>query len=248
VTATLWPRARAELAPGGTLRAAINLGNPTLARLAAGGEPAGVSVDLARALAEQMGLALRLITFPGAAGVVEAARHDAWDIAFLAVDPLRAESILYSPPYVNLEGAYLVRSDSPLTDNAEVDRAGHRVAVGRGSAYDLHLTRVLKQATIVRVDTSQAVTDTFVAQSLEVAAGVRQQLQSDAARLPGLRLLPGHFMRIHQAMATPAGRPEGARGLGEFVEAMKSSGFVADALRRHNIEGAAVAPAAPPGY
>ena len=141
-----------------------------------------------------------------------------------------------------IEGAYLVPQGSPIRSNAEVDREGVRVAVGMGSAYDLFLSRTLKHAKIVRAPTSPAVTDLFVAQKLEVAAGVKQQLEADARRIPGLRLLEGRFMVINQAMGTPRGRDAGARYLREFVEEMKASGFVAEALKRHRIEGAAVAP------
>jgi polar amino acid transport system substrate-binding protein len=155
-----------------------------------------------------------------------------------------ANEISYSAAYVVIEGAYLVRQDSPIRGNAEVDRAGVRVAAASGSAYDLFLSRELKQAKIVRAPTSQAVTDLFVVQGLDVAAGVKQQLEADAKRVPGLRLLDGRFMVINQAMGTPKGREAGANYLREFVEEMKSSGFVARALERHRIEGAVVAPPA----
>ena len=143
-----------------------------------------------------------------------------------------------------IEGAYLVPGDSPLRRNEDVDREGIRVVVGRGSAYDLHLSRELKRAKLQRAPTSQAVTDMMVAEKIEAAAGVKQQLQADAKRLPGLRLLDGRFMVINQAMAIPKGRPAGAAYVAAFVEEMKSSGFVADALKRHGVEGAVVAPAA----
>ena len=150
----------------------------------------------------------------------------------------------YTAPYVIIEGAYLVRNGSPLQANDEVDRAGTRVAVGRGSAYDLYLTRELKSATLVHAPTSPAVTDLFLAQGLEVAAGVKQQLEADARRVGGVRLLPGRFMLIEQAMGVPKGRVAAQAWLSEYIEQMKASGYVADALRRHGIEGAAVAPKA----
>jgi polar amino acid transport system substrate-binding protein len=143
-----------------------------------------------------------------------------------------------------IEGAYLVPQGSPIRNNAEVDRDGVRVVVGAGSAYDLYLSRELRHAQIVRAPTSPAVVDTMVAQKVEVAAGVKQQLAADAKRVSGVRLLEGRFMVINQAMATPRGRAAGARYVAEFVEEMKASGFVASALQRHGIEGAAIAPAA----
>ena len=168
-------------------------------------------------------------------------------IGFFAIDPVRGAGIQFTPPYVNIEGAYLVRQDSKLKANEEVDQAGHRIAVGNGSAYDLYLTREIKRAQLVKAATSQAVVDTFVGQNLEIAAGVRQQLESDAKRLGGLRLLPGRFMVIHQAMGMGKGRSQAAHDyLSAYVEEMKASGFVANALKRHGIEGAAVAPAGRP--
>ena len=166
------------------------------------------------------------------------------DIGFFAIDPARAATTAYTAPYVLIEGSYLVRQESPLQDNSEVDRPGTRVTVGQGSAYDLFLTRELKQAEIVRAPSSPTVVDVFVEQQLDVAAGVKQQLEADQQRFPGLRLLPGRFMVIQQAMGLPKGRGEAAAGfLRVFVEEMKASGFVAQALVRHGIQGASVAPA-----
>lgn len=234
-------------APTGKLRASINLGNPILANKdPATGAPFGVSIDLARGFAERLGVQIELIVFDAAGKSVEAVTREAADIGFFAIDPLRGEGITFTAAYVLIEGSYLVPSDSPIQSNAEVDRPGQRVAVGKGSAYDLYLTRELQHAEIVRAPTSPAVVDTFMAQQLEVAAGVKQQLQADAARIPGLRLLPGRFMVIQQAMGVPRGRGEMAGAfLRQYVEEMKASGFVAHALARHGIEGASVAPAVP---
>ena len=237
--------ARSDLAPTGTLRAAINFGNPILAtKDPSTGEPRGVSVDLSRELARRLGVPVQFVTYDAAGKVVEGLKSGAWDVAYVAIDPARAVDISYTAAYVQIEGAYLVTQNSPIRNNAEVDRQGVRVVVGAGSAYDLFLSRNLKQATIVRAPTSPAVTDMFVAQKLDVAAGVKQQLEADSRRIPGLRLLEGRFMVINQAMGTPKEREAGAKYLREFVEEMKASGFVAQALQRHRIEGASVAPKA----
>ena len=192
--------------------------------------------------ARRLGLPIELVRFNSAGNVVEAVKAQQVDLAFVAIDPVRAADTEYTAPYVIIEGAYLVRNDSPLQRNEDVDRAGTGVAVGRGSAYDLYLTRELKLATLVRAPTSPAVTDLFIAQSLEVAAGVRQQLEADAKRASAIRLLPGRFMVIEQAMGVPKGRTAAQAWLSVFIEEKEASGFVADALERHGIEGAAVAP------
>lgn len=232
-------------APQGRLRASINLGNPILAhRNLQTGEVAGVSVDLAQALASRLAVPLELVVFETASKSVEAVRQGRADVGFFAIDPLRGEGIAFSAPYVLIEGSYLVAENSPLQRNEEVDRPGTRVTVGQGSAYDLFLSRELHHAEMVRATSSQTVVETFVQQGLEVAAGVRQQLQSDMQRYPGHRLLPGRFMVIQQAMGMPSERGlEAATYFCSFVEEMKATGFVADALARHGVGGASVAPA-----
>jgi len=234
------------LAPTGKLRASINLGNPILANKdSATGQPVGVSVDLARAFAKLLGVDIELVVFDSALKSVEAVAKEQADIGFFAIDPLRGESIAFTAPYVLINGNYLVPSESPIQSNEQVDQPGIRVAVGKGSAYDLYLTRQLHHAQIVRVTTSQAVVDTFVDQRLEVAAGVKQQLEADAARVPNMRLLPDSFMAIQQAMGLPRSRGDSATVLlRHFVENMKANGFVAQSLSRHGIKGASVAPTA----
>jgi polar amino acid transport system substrate-binding protein len=235
---------RAAFAPTGTLRASINLGNPILASAGADGRPFGVSVDLATQLAQALDLELDLLVFDAAGKSVQAVVAEQADFGFFAIDPVRGADIAFTAPYVLIEGFYLVREDSPITSNAQVDAPHNRVVVGKGSAYDLFLTRELKQAAIVRAPTSPAVVRTFLDEGAEVAAGVRQQLEADSARLKGLRLLDHRFMVIQQAMGVPKSRgPKAAAWLAVFVEQMKASGFVADALARHRISGAAVAPA-----
>jgi polar amino acid transport system substrate-binding protein len=233
----------ARLAPTGLVRAAINLGNPVLAGLdPVSGEPRGVSIDLARELGAQLGVEVGLVVFHTAGESVAAVSEERADVGFFAVDPARAEAIAFTAPYLLIEGCYLVRDDSSLRNSGDVDRAGHVVVVGKGSAYDLHLSRELRLATIVRSPTSATVVDSFLAQRADVAAGVRQQLEADAARTGGVRLLADRFMVIGQAMATPRSRGDAAaRWLSRFVEEMKASGFVARALARHGVQGAAVA-------
>ena len=235
------------LCPNGKLRASINLGNPILAnKNAATGEVFGVSVDLSQELAKRLGVTLELKVFDAAAKSVAAVTSNEADIGFFAIDPLRGEGVAFTAAYVHIEGCYMVRHDSPLQSNDQVDKAGTRIAVGKGSAYDLYLTRMIKNAKLEQAPTSPTVVDFFLAHELEVAAGVKQQLEMDAKRLEGkvkLRLLPGNFMVIQQAMGLPDNRGEAAiHYLRGFVEEMKRSGFVAASLKRHNIQGAAVAP------
>ena len=230
-------------APTGRLRASINTGNPILA--ARDGDTAkGVSVDLARGFAQRLGVPLELVVFDTAGKSVDAVTREEADIGFFAIDPRRGEGIHFTGPYVLIEGCYAVENDSTITAMEQVDRAGISVVVGKGSAYDLFLGRELKHVSTVRAPSPPAVVEHFLEHGADVAAGVRQQLETDAKRLGGLRLLPGRFMVIQQAMGCPRSRGEAAaRVLAGYVEEMKASGFVQQALDRHGIAGAAVAPA-----
>ena len=233
------------IAPTGTLRAAINYGNIVLAQKGPDGEPAGVSADLAREMARRLKVPVAFTTYDTAGKVVDAAGGpDAWDMAFLAIDPQRAKTIAYTPPYVTIEGAYMVPADSPITANEQVDRAGVKVAVGRNTAYDLYLSRHLKDAERVFAPTSAEALEVFRRDRVDVVASVRQPLEAYARANADVRILPGRFMVIEQAVALPAGRPEAQAYLSRFVEEMKASGFVAEALARSGQHDAAVAPKA----
>ena len=247
-SALAWAQSTAEIAqqiaPTGVLRAVINLGNPILARKEASSpEAEGISVDLAHELAEALRLPLRLMPVISAAQSVQAVTHGQADIGFFAIDSVRGQGIAFTPPYILIEGSYLVRKDAPLTDNTQVDQAGQRVVVGQGSAYDLFLTRELKNAELVRAPTSPQVVPFFLSGPYDVAAGVKQQLESDMQKYDHLRLLPGRFMVIEQAMGQPSGASPAARKfLADFVARMKSERFVQQSLLRHRIEGASIAP------
>ncbi|MBV6307340.1 ABC transporter substrate-binding protein [Candidimonas humi] len=232
-----------DLAPHGVLRAAINFGNTVLAqRHPDSGEPAGISADLARELARRLGRDIEFVTFDAAGKVFAVADQDTWDVAFLAIDPVRAEKVQFTAPYVIIEGTYMVRSDSPFAQVGDVDREGVRVAVGKGAAYDLYLSRSLQHAELVRAPTSADAIDYFVDQSLDAAAGVRQPLEAYAATHAGLRVMRDRFTAIEQAMGTPKGRTVGLEYLQSFIKEMKASGFVADALKRSGQLAATVAP------
>lgn len=236
---------KASFASAGNLRASINLGNPILAGTdPATGKPYGVSIDLALEFGRRLGFEVELITFDTAGKSVQAVADEKADIGFFAIDPVRGARIAFTAAYVLIEGFYLVRDESPIQNNADVDHARNRVAVGNGSAYDLYLSRELKRAQIIRAPSSPTVLKTFIEHELEVVAGVKQQLLQQAADISGLRLLPERFMVIQQAMGVPRSRgEEAALFLRQFVEEMKASGFIADALARHRINGASVAPA-----
>ena len=229
-----------SLAPSGRLRVTINLGNMVLAQ-GTSDAPRGVTVDLARELGRRLNVPVELTCFNAAGKAFEEFQKQKLDIVFLAIEPVRAAEIDFTAPYVIIEGVYMVPKDSPLKSVAEIDRDGVRIGVSENSAYDLFLTRTLKHAKLMR---SSDGVELFVKQKLEAAGGVKQMIAAYASAHPEVRLIDGRFMEIRQAMGTQKGREAGAAYLRAFVEEMKTSGFVADALKRSNQPDASVAPPA----
>ncbi len=235
-----------SFAPTGTLRVGINLGNPVLAGSIDKSEPQpkGITIDIAKEIGKQAKLPVELISYQSAGATVEALKANQIDLIFVAIDPVRGADISYTPPYIQIEGAYMVKASSPLKNNEDVDVVGNEIVVGKGSAYDLYLTREIKNAALLRAANSQSVVDDFMGGKGNVAAGVKQQLEADAKRYSNLRLLPGRFMVINQAIGIPKARPEVDKTtayLSGIIAELKASGFIARAMKRHGIEGAKVA-------
>ena len=229
---------RSELAPTGTLRAGINLGNPLLVTgRTSAGDPEGVSPDMAREIAERIGLGVTYVTFASPGELVDAADADLWDIALVAAEPSRAKTIAFTPAYVEIEATYLVPAGSPIGAIGEVDRPGVRIAVSGRSAYDLYLTRTLQSAELVRAPGLKASFDLFVADKLDVLAGLRPGLMENAASMPGWRILDGRFMAVQQAIGTRRRNKAGDAFLRDFVEEAKTSGLIGRLIERHGVTG-----------
>src|SRR3954466_7874633 len=228
-----------DLAPTGTLRASINLGNIVLAQ-GTPENPGGITPELARELGRRLGVPVALSCFDAAGKAFEAMKAGEVDIVFLAIEPVRAAEIEFTAPYVIIEGCYIVPKGSRLNSPAEVDKPGIRIGVNKASAYDLFLTRNLKHATLMR---SEDGAEDFIKNKYEAAGGVKQALQAFAKGRSNVRLIDERFMEIRQAMGCAKGKSAGAAYLRSFVEEMKRSGFVADALKRSGQHDATVAPA-----
>lgn len=242
---TIDPSLLSSFAPTGILRVGINLGNPILASEdLATKKLHGVTIDIANEIGKRITLPVELIPFKTANATVDAVKSGNIDLVFVAIDPIRGADIIYTPAYIQIEGAYMVKTSSPLKNNEEVDVTGNEIVVGKGSAYDLYLTREIKNVTLLRAASSQAVVDDFMSGKGNIAAGVRQQLESDAKRYEGVRILPGRFMVINQAVGIPKARANYENTtayLSDVITELKQSGFVAEAMKRHNIQGAKVA-------
>lgn len=234
-----------QLAPTGVLRAGVNLGNFLLVTgRSASGDPEGVSPDMARAIADRLGVPVRYVTYARPGELADKAGADAWDIGLIGAEPQRAEKIAFTAAYCEIESTYLVPPGSPITTMAEVDRPGVRIAVTARAAYDLWLERNIRHATLVRTDTIDSAFKRFVDDKLEVLAGLRPRLLADAEALPGSRILDGQFTAVQQAIGTARANEAGAAFLRDFVEEAKASGLVARLIERHKVRGLSVAPAA----
>lgn len=241
---TVSPAVLKDLAPTGRLRAAINHGNTVLAQKHADGSLGGVTVALARELGKRLGVPVDLVPYDAAGKVFAAIPEKAWDVAFLAIEPVRAAEIEFTAPYVLIEGHFMVPQDSPLRTPDDVDRAGIRIAVAKGAAYDLFLSRTLKHATLQHAPTGPEAMRMMLRDKLEAGAGVKQHVGKFVAEHPELRMIEQRFMAIEQAMGTLKGRLDGVAYLKPFIEEMKASGMIAAELKASGQTGAVVAPAA----
>lgn len=236
---------RSELAPTGTLRVGLNHGNFLLVTPgSSASDPRGVAPDLARELGRRLGVPVEFIRFDTAGGLADGARTGAWDVAFLGAEPQRANEIAFTAAYLEIPATYLVPAGSPIRSVADVDRPGVRIAVSEKSAYELYLSRTLKQAQLLRTKGIDGSFELFVADKLEALAGLKPRLLTDVQKLPGARLLEGQFTAVQQAIGTPKSREAGAKYLREFVEDVKASGLVAQAIARNAVQGVSVAPPA----
>jgi len=233
----------AELAPGGTLRAGINMANFLLVTgRAVNGDPQGIAPDLAGAIAARLGVPLKLIPYESPGKLADAVAE--WDIGLIGAEPARAEQIAFSAAYLEIESTYLVPAGSKIRSVEEVDRAGVRIAVYGRSAYGLYLARSIKNAELVNADGLDASFELFVREKLDALAGLRPRLVQDVGKLPGARVLEGGFSAVQQAVGTPKARAASAAFLAQFVEDAKRSGLVARLVERHGVRGVNVAPAA----
>jgi polar amino acid transport system substrate-binding protein len=245
MTAQVSKAVLAELAPSGTLRVGLNYQNFLLVgKDAPDGEPRGIAPDLARELARRIGVPISYTRYDAAGKLAEAVRAGEWDVAFLAIEPARANEIAFASAYLEIEATYLVPAGSPLRTIADVDRKGVRIATSAKSAYDLYLTRTLKNAELVRTQGIDASFKLFVDEKLDALSGLKPRLLADAQKLPGSRLLDGRFTAIQQSIGTPKGRDKAAEYLREFAEDIKATGIVADAIKRFGVGGVSVAPKA----
>lgn len=239
------PAVRAELAPTGRLRAAINYGNFILAtKDRATGESRGVAVDLAREIGTRLGVPVEIVAYDRVAVMGDAAPSGVWDIAFLGSDPAREKLMSFTAAYLEIDATYLVPGPSPLRTAADVDREGVRVAAPARANYELYLGRSLERARLMSTQGADAAFDLLATGRVDALAGLTQGLLGLAPKLPGSRLLEGRFMGVQQSIAVPKGKDAGLHYLRHVVEEAKESGLVARAIDKTGAKGVSVAPPA----
>ena len=227
-----------QLAPTGVLRAAINTGNSLLVTGSdPAGDPEGVAPDLAREIASRLGLPIRFVTFPRPAALADTATDGVWDIGLIGAEPARAEKIAFTAAYAEIEAGYLVPEGSPLREVADVDQPGVRISVAAGTAYGLWLDRNVERATLVRSESPTDAEARFAAERLDALAGLMDGLPACRARLKEVRILPGRFMTVQQAVGTQKDKVAGAAFLSGFVEEAKASGLIQRLIDRHGMAG-----------
>ena len=230
----------------GKIRVGLNHGNFLLVTPGStGAEPRGVAPDVARELGRRVGVPVEFVKFDTAGKLADAAGSGAWDVAFLGAEPQRAGEIAFTAAYLEIPSTYLVPAGSPIRSIADVDREGVRISVTEQSAYGLFLHRSVKHARLVQTKGLDASFDLFVAEKLDALAGLKPRLLMDVAKLPGARVLDGQFTAVQQAIGTPKSRDAAAKYLRVFVEDVKASGLVAEAISRNAVHGVSVAPPTP---
>jgi polar amino acid transport system substrate-binding protein len=234
----------ADLVKSGKLRVGLGLGSPVLAMKNPAGEVRGPAVDIGRALAAKMGVAFVGVEYPRPGAILEGAKTNAWDMAFLVVDPERAKEADFAPPHMQSDFTYLVMGGSPLQKAADADRSGVRIAVPKGDASDLLLTRLLKNAELVRTDTIPAASELLRSGRVQAQAAPRPVLLAASANVPGSRVLADGFAVISFAPLVPKGHPGWLAYVSEFVEDAKASGLVARIIQDAGLRGVQVAPPA----
>src|SRR3954452_19377205 len=236
------PMNTAEVAPGGTLRVGLNYQNFLLVSGdGPGGEPRGVAPDLARELARRLGLSIEWLRFDTAGKLFDEVKAADCDVGFLGSEPQRASEVAFTGAYLEIPVTFLVPRGSTIRAIAEVDRKGVRVAVSERSAYDLYLSRNLKEAEIVRAPGIAASFDWFVERKLDLLAGLKPKLVEENARIPGSRVLDGQITGVQQAIAAPKGRAAAAKYLREFADDVRKSGLAAKIIEKHGVRGVIVA-------
>jgi polar amino acid transport system substrate-binding protein len=231
---------KAELAPNGRLRAALNYSNFLLVSSRAP-DHTGVAPDLARELARRAGATVEFVGYENAGLAADAAEARAWDVAFIGAEPARANVITFSPAYVEIEATYLVPEHSTIGTIGDVDHESVRVVSTARAADTLYLQRTLRRAQIVEADGIAGAAALFAQGGYDALAGLTPRLRDDVRAIPGTRLLPGRFTAVQQAIGVRKERAAAAAYLAAFTREIRTSGLLAGLIATHKADGLTIA-------
>ena len=234
-----------ELIPTGKLRAGIVFA-PKMSALFVvkdeSGEPHGITADLSRELARELGVPVEFSIAPNSGLVTDLLASGAIDVSFMPVDEERRKRLEFGPYYCLIESTYMVTGPSGLKTLAEVDQPHIRV-VGiantttiRASARTLKNTQPIAAASI-----EDAIAMLHAGQADAYAMG-RDALPEVIKDFPGARIVDGGFQRTGIAIAVPKGRPQALAYVTDFMDRAKQSGAVRRAFDRAGMQMLDVAP------
>jgi polar amino acid transport system substrate-binding protein len=234
-----------NIAPTGTLRAAYLSSNPAQAvRDPTTGDIRGASADLARELAKRRNVPVALVPLPNPAAVIEAVAKGEADIGFVAYAPERVGTVEFSQIYMLVQQSFLVPDNSPIRAVADIDAQGLRIAGGKGDSVTLYLARNLKHATLVETDNTPAdAKRRLLAGEIDAYGANRQRLTNLLKEMPGYRLLPDSLFGVTQAIVVAKGKTDVLNDINTFIDQVRASGFLQDAIARSGVIGLEMAPA-----
>jgi polar amino acid transport system substrate-binding protein len=227
-----------QLAPKGYLRAAINLSNFLLVTgKESNGDPQGVSPEMAKALANELNVDIKLITFNRPGELADAISEDVWDIGNIANEPERAKSITFSLPYTTIESTFIIRNGLNINSLQDVDKKGIKIAVAERSAYDLWLTENIKNANLIRAKSIDESFSVFQENKYEVLAGLRPKLIDEMKKTTDCYLLDEPFTFINQCIGSKPGNLEAKNFINNFVKKNIQNGFIKNLLSKYEVLG-----------
>lgn len=202
---------------------------------------AGFDVDVAQAVAQRLGVKLKLST-PGWETISAGHWHGRWDVCVCSMSPTRERAQVLDFPAVYYNSpAVLVIHKQDTRIRSIADLSGRRVGVGTGSSYENYLHRNLQIPGGPAIDYSfhDVVVipgdETVNFRNLALGPGVRlDAIVSDLATARGqlrtassLRIVPGILYAEPNVIATDKGDPEWNNTIAGIVRQLKSDGTLA---------------------
>lgn len=205
---------------------------------AATGQPRGLAIGIAHALAARIGIA-KIVTVEHAVPpqVIVCVKTGECDFGFMLIDPVRATEVDFTPPFVRSDFTYLLPAASRIRSAAEVDHAGMRVAVVRGHASTLAWERLAKQARPVYVDSYESAVELMRNDKADAFASIREMLLEYAPKLPGSHVLADSYLSNLAGVAVAKGNVDRLTFVKETLEQMKRSGALEQIIREAGLRG-----------